>query len=204
MNKNRFEAFSDGVFAFAATLLVLELHVPDPKPGSPDGGLVHGLLSLWPLYFVYAASFATIGIMWINHHALFHNVTRVTYPVMLFNLLLLIIIALLPFSIEVFYKFGLSRGAVEFTGLIFLAISLAYGILYYVSAPTIAGRRSVFGYFTSWTWWNSVGPIGYILGIALARFNPLLSIVIYALVAAYYALPAATRQLLASRPTPEP
>jgi len=196
MSKNRFEAFSDGVFAIAVTLLVLELHVPDPRPGLPDAGLTQGLLALWPLYLVYAASFATIGIMWINHHALFHNVARVTYAILLFNLLLLMMVAFLPFSIEVLSKFGLSRGAVEFNGLIFLLIGISYGVLYYVASPTIHGPRTFAGYFTTWTWWNSVGFIGYFVGIVLARFSPLAGIIVYALVAVYYALPTATRQLL--------
>lgn len=198
INKNRFEAFSDGVFAIAATLLILELRIPEPRVNLPDGGLTQGLLALWPLYIVYVASFATIGIMWINHHALFHSVTRVSYPMMIFNLLLLMLVAFLPIAIEVLSKFGLSPAAVEFNGLIFLMIAIAYGILYYVAAPAIQGPRTFARYFRSWTFWNSVGAIGYLLGIAVARFSPIASIIIYALVAVYYALPSATRALVAS------
>jgi hypothetical protein len=73
VSSGRLEAFSDGVFSIAATLLVLELRVP------PDaaGGLGPALLAEWPSYASYVVSFLTIGIIWVNHHALFANVRRV-------------------------------------------------------------------------------------------------------------------------------
>src|SRR5947209_5185589 len=69
----RLEAFSDGVLSIAATLLVLELHVPDV---SQD--LRAALLTQWPSYAAYVVSFGTIGIIWVNHHQLFVHVRRVT------------------------------------------------------------------------------------------------------------------------------
>ena len=64
-NTLRLEAFSDGVFAIAITLLVLEIGVPHVGPGESLAGARH----LWPSYFGYAVSFLTIGVMWVNHHA---------------------------------------------------------------------------------------------------------------------------------------
>src|SRR5690242_16165212 len=67
---NRLEAFSDGVIAIAITLLVLELqapHLPDASPAA----LWRALVELWPAYVGYVISFATIGIMWANHRAIF-------------------------------------------------------------------------------------------------------------------------------------
>jgi TMEM175 potassium channel family protein len=87
----RFETFSDGVFAIAATLLVLELSVDS------GGDLGHQLLHLWPSYLAYVTSFLTIGIIWMNHH---HTVTMIgrTDRTMLFlNNLLLLTVAFLPF-----------------------------------------------------------------------------------------------------------
>lgn len=199
MNKNRFEAFSDGVFAIAATLLVLELHIPQPHAGSPDQGLFAGLLGLWPIYIVYVATFATIGIMWFNHHALFHNVERVTYPMAMFNLLLLLLVSFLPFSIEVFSRFGLSPVAAEFNGLISLLIAVAFGVLYYVAAPGVDEPRTFARYFLSWRPWNTLGPLLYIGGIIVARWSPLLSVSLYAIAAVYYAAPSATRHLIRSQ-----
>jgi uncharacterized membrane protein len=74
MSKGRLEAFSDGVFAIAITLLVLEIKVPS---ASRDRTLAHGLLDLWPSYAGFAVSFVTIGIIWVNHHAVLASVQRV-------------------------------------------------------------------------------------------------------------------------------
>src|SRR5436190_3829704 len=74
MTKSRLEAFSDGVLAIAITLLVLEIRVPEVRHNE---SLAHALLQLWPKYATFAVSFITIGIMWINHHALFAGVARV-------------------------------------------------------------------------------------------------------------------------------
>jgi uncharacterized membrane protein len=89
----RVEAFSDGVIAIAITLLVLEIHVPE----APPGGLGRALLDQWPSYAAYAVSFAVIGIMWVNHHRIFHLVATVDRPLLFINLMLLMFIALFPF-----------------------------------------------------------------------------------------------------------
>src|SRR5207245_4019328 len=72
---SRLEAFSDGVFAIAATLLVLELRVP-----AGEGDLVRALIGLWPAYAAYLISFLTIGIIWVNHHTLLEHCRRVDRP----------------------------------------------------------------------------------------------------------------------------
>jgi len=87
----RLEAFSDGVFAIAATLLVLEFTVKS-KPGLGDQ-----LLHLWPAYLAYATSFLTIGIIWMNHHFCVEQLARVDRTLMFLNLLLLLTVAFLPF-----------------------------------------------------------------------------------------------------------
>src|ERR1041385_8087175 len=92
MSTGRLEAFSDGVFSIAATLLVLELHVPDI-----GSGLGQALLAQWPSYLTYVTSFATIGIIWVNHHSLFEHVRQVDRPLLFLNLLLLITGSLIPF-----------------------------------------------------------------------------------------------------------
>jgi uncharacterized membrane protein len=91
-SKARVEAFSDGVFAIAATLLVLDLAVP-----RPGGGLLGGLLGQWPQYAAYTTSFITIGIIWVNHHAVIERLARVDRGFMFVNLVLLMFVALIPF-----------------------------------------------------------------------------------------------------------
>lgn len=91
---SRVEAFSDGVFAIAITLLVLEIAVPEVQ-GSESLG--RALLRLWPSYMAYAVSFITIGIMWANHHALFRDIERTDHTLLMLNLLLLLCIGFVPF-----------------------------------------------------------------------------------------------------------
>ena len=87
MTSARLEAFSDGVLSIAATLLVLELHVPDAGPD-----LAAALLAQWPAYAAYVVSFATIGIIWVNHHGLFVHVRQVDRTLLFVNLLLLMVV----------------------------------------------------------------------------------------------------------------
>jgi len=90
----RIEAFSDGVFAIAITLLILEIRVP---PQTPDGVLRDALGDLWPSYVAFLASFMTIGVMWLNHHRLFSLINKKDDGLIAFNLLLLLGITWLPF-----------------------------------------------------------------------------------------------------------
>jgi uncharacterized membrane protein len=87
----RFEAFSDGVFAIAATLLILELSA------TPGADLGHELLHLWPSYLAYVTSFLTIGIIWMNHHHTVSLLARTDRTFQFLNILLLLTIAFLPF-----------------------------------------------------------------------------------------------------------
>src|SRR5438105_2370459 len=95
MTKTRLEAFSDGVIAVAITLLALDLHVPNP---AGPGTLAHRLGEQWPNYAAYIVSFVTIGIIWINHHAMLRRVVSVDHTILLLNLLLLLTIVVLPFT----------------------------------------------------------------------------------------------------------
>src|SRR5689334_17077913 len=99
-NTSRVEAFSDGVFAVAITLLVLNIKIPglDLPPGQvpKDTVLWQGLPDHLPSLVAYVTSFATIGIMWINHHRLFTHIKRTDTALLLLNLLLLLIIVFIP------------------------------------------------------------------------------------------------------------
>jgi uncharacterized membrane protein len=96
---NRLEAFSDGVFAIAITLLVLELHSPELEEGQR---LWPALLKEWPQFAAYLTSFAILGIMWVNHHSLFRQIQRTDRGLMFLNLLLLLWATLLPFPTSMF------------------------------------------------------------------------------------------------------
>ncbi|MGB2951911.1 MAG: TMEM175 family protein [Gaiellaceae bacterium] len=104
----RLEAFSDGVFAIAITLLIIEVHVPSHSHGETLG---HALLRLWPSYLGYLTSFLTIGVMWINHHHVFSLIARVDRTMLLLNTLLLMLIAFVPFPTAVLAQFIETDGA---------------------------------------------------------------------------------------------
>ena len=97
----RFEAFSDGVFAIAITLLVLEIRLPGEHEIAALGGLGRALLALWPSYAGYVISFVTIGIMWSNHHSVVKLIARVDHGLIVWNLLLLMAISFTPFPTAV-------------------------------------------------------------------------------------------------------
>src|ERR1051326_736964 len=94
----RVEAFSDGVFAIAITLLILDMHVPRPSDLVARGGdLLPALYALWPSLVAYLLSFTVILVMWVNHHRIFTVVRRTDQPFLFWNGLLLMFVTFVPF-----------------------------------------------------------------------------------------------------------
>jgi TMEM175 potassium channel family protein len=127
----RIEAFSDGVFAIAITLLIVEIKVPQNV--SP-GGLSRALLNLWPSYLAFLTSFCTIGMMWVNHHRLFTMIRSADETLIAINLLLLLAIAWVPFPTAVLAAY-LNRSdqrvaAVLYSGT-FLVIAIIFNLLWW-------------------------------------------------------------------------
>jgi uncharacterized membrane protein len=142
----RLEAFSDGVFAIAATLLVLELRVPTE---SPD--LVRALVDLWPAYAAYLVSFLTIGIIWVNRHTLLHC-RRADRRFLYLNLLLLITVGIVPFPTALVDHYILleqgATAALVVYGLGAVLIALAFSAVFFyathdhrLTGDTAAARR---------------------------------------------------------------
>ena len=94
MDRSRLEAFSDGVFAVAITLLALDLTVEGPG----HGPLLDQLYDKWPAFLAYLISFFMIGIVWVNHHALVRSIIKVDRTLLFLNLVLLLFVVLIPFS----------------------------------------------------------------------------------------------------------
>src|SRR3954451_20938284 len=93
----RIEAFSDGVFSIVITLLVLDLRVPR-EAGLDSHSLGAALIRQWPLYLAYVLSFLQVGVVWCNHHTMFHYIRRSDHFMLVCNLLLLLCVAVLPFT----------------------------------------------------------------------------------------------------------
>lgn len=94
----RIEAFSDGVFAIAITLLILEIKVPPHESIHSVDDLWNGLIRLWPSYFAFFLSFGIILVSWVNHHYLFNVLDKSSRPFLYANGFLLLTITVMPFS----------------------------------------------------------------------------------------------------------
>lgn len=133
----RIEAFSDGVFAIAVTLLVLELHVPEFKDGHDPQLLIHALKQQWPGYLAFIISFFSIFIIWVNHHKLFKQIYKRNTSIMFANgiILFLVSIASYPSSLLArFYDTPSRQVSVSiYTGM-FVLINLSYSLLWYLAS----------------------------------------------------------------------
>jgi uncharacterized membrane protein len=191
VGKGRFEAFSDGVFAIAITLLILEVRLPnDASPSWTNAQQAQALIHIWPQYLVYAASFATIGIMWLNHHALFDNARVITHGMVVANLVLLAFVSFLPFTTEALGRFGLSGTAVVYYGLTMIAISLAYNQLFQQVRKAHPQHHK-----PTFILWNVVGNLAYPFATVIGYFVPVLGVIIIGLLAVFYMLPSNLRSV---------
>jgi uncharacterized membrane protein len=200
MDSDRLEAFSDGVFAVAITLLALGLAVARPGHRS----LAYQLSGQWPSFAAYAVSFLTIGIIWVNHHTLFKNFAGIDRTLLFLNLLLLFFVVSIPFAtstLAAYLKaggFNASVAAAIYQG-VFEGMSLSFGILFWWSirhehlkiALTPAAARSAMIRF-------GIGNVAYIAAIGVAFRSAPASLAISALVAVYYMF----EQTPARRPAP--
>ena len=185
METGRLEAFSDGVFAIAATLLILDVH----KAG---GTVAHGLIHAWPSYAAYAISFLTIGIIWANHHTVFKQIGRVDRTFLMINVVFLMVVAFSPFPTRVLaetMRSGGKAGAFEY-GLIFTLMSLCYAALWFYAS--IGGRllaadadpRTVSGISRSYL----PGSFMYATAMLSALISAYIAIGLFAGIALFYVL----------------
>ena len=135
LGKSRIEAFSDGVFAIAITLLVLDIKVPTPND-TPLPRLLPRLLSLWPELFSYALSFVIIGVYWVAHHLMLHALKRADRTLLWINNLFLMCVALIPFSAGVLGQYRHAQVSVVLYGLNLIAAGLSLELLWLYATRT--------------------------------------------------------------------
>jgi uncharacterized membrane protein len=196
MPKNRLEAFSDGVIAVAITLLALDLPIPSVT-STPD--LAAALGRHWPSFAAFVASFLTIGIIWVNHHAMFRRIARVDYAVLVINVLLLMTICLLPFSTALLAEYlTASHGS-------HLAAAIYGGSLLLISACFFASQHHVLRVRPELLHpdvtpevreqvlkRNRFGLLPYLIATAAAPISGYVTYAITLALALYYAIPATT------------
>jgi uncharacterized membrane protein len=197
VSTNRLEAFSDGVLAVAITLLVLNIAVPTPDK---QHDLADQLAARWPQYAAYATSFITIGIIWINHHAMIGRLREADHAILFLNLLLLLSVGVLPFATSLmatYLKEGHGQAhlaAAVYSGSL-LVMSLIFSVLnrqillvkshYLYEQLPEDRRRAIFKRALT-------GIVPYVIATALAPVSAYATLAMCAAVAAYYATPVAS------------
>jgi uncharacterized membrane protein len=179
----RIETFSDGVFAIAITLLVLEIQVPHVEY-SPEGtSLLAALVGLWPSYLGYVLSFLVIGTMWANHHNRFKLMVRSDHNLVLLNTLLLMCTAFIPFPTALLA--GYMQGTEEqqttavasYSGtLVVTAVVFTLLWLYAANGYRLVGRTLDPTLLRAMTRRYVVGTVLYATAFALAFLNPVFSL----------------------------
>jgi uncharacterized membrane protein len=196
VSTSRLETFSDGVFAIAATLLILNVHADGPHLG-------HALARAWPSYAAYGVSFITIGIMWANHHGVFSQIDKVDRTFLMINVFFLMAVAFVPFPTvlvaEHLRDTGLEAAALAY-GFTLTVTAVLYSLLWLYAKGGKrllrgdADPRVVSGITRSFL----PGPWIYLISTLMAFWKPVVSIVLYAAIAAFYMLESA---LFGRRPT---
>ena len=193
MSRGRLEAFSDGVFAIAITLLVLEI----PVPSAEHVALAHALLDQWPVYAAYVVSFAIIGIIWINHNAVFGYVERIDRGLLFLNLNLLLWVALIPWPTSLLAEYMQSGGSDERAAALVYASTMTVmgasfgGLWLYIAHRPGVGAVARLQPFEvrSRTRRFVVGMPLYALSVGLALVSAPACLAVNGLLAVYYALP---------------
>lgn len=187
----RVEAFSDGVLAIVITLLVLDLRAPEER-----GEVLRQLLDQWPVYVAYLASFAYVGVIWVNHHQLFTRIAAVDTGLLWRNLLLLLATSFLPFPTAVLgsaYKDGTHHDQV-----------VAFDFYAIVAAATVASWLVLFRYLAAnerlldpgtppTFFWNErrrplLGIGLYVLAGVIALWQPLVALAVACALPVFYAV----------------
>ena len=194
----RLEAFSDGVFAVAITLLVLTIKIPGvdvPATQLPnDKQLWSMLLSEWPMLAAYTTSFATIGVMWINHHRLYTHIKRTNTILLLLNLLLLLIIVFIPVPTALVAEY-LVRPDQHAAALLYsgtnVILAVCFNLLWRYASyhnrllSKNADTRAVSAINRQYMF----GPVVYLLALILALFSTPASLTLNFLLALFFAIP---------------
>lgn len=197
----RLEAFGDGVFAIAITLLVLEITVPAVS----GGDLLHGLAKQWPSYLAYAISFFSIGVVWIAHYGVTRALRGVDDVFLRLNLLLLFFVAFLPYPTRLMAEFLTEkegeRVAVVLYALTFLVITVTLRALWFYAAED----RRLLGTDISDDQIKVVNTsltpiIGfYLMAVLVGLLAPRLAVWLLLLAIAYLAMPSPTLYRLLHR-----
>lgn len=181
MTKNRLEAFSDGVLAIIITIMVLEMKIP-------HGDDLSVLKPILPVFISYIVSFVYVGIYWNNHHHMMHVVSKVNGRVLLANLHLLFWISLFPFTTAWIGENHFSTWPVALYGFVLFMASVAWYILARILMK-LHGSESAIAHAYGQDWKGKLSSAVYLIAILIAFYMPIISFILYCVVAAVWILP---------------
>jgi uncharacterized membrane protein len=197
MEKNRVEAFSDGVLAIIITIMVLELKVP-------HGSDWKALQPLVPVFLNYLLSFVYVGIYWNNHHHLLKACHRVNANILWANLHLLFWLSLFPFVTGWMGENHFTRLPSALYGSVLLLASIAYYILQTLIIAEEGGRQSKLAVAIGKDWKGKLSPVLYATAIGASFINPALAGSIYVAVALMWLIPDRRIERAVHESGPEP
>jgi uncharacterized membrane protein len=199
MSKQRLEAFSDGVFAIAITLLILT--IPQPDFGSQAKSLATQLADRWPSLAAYGVSFAVIGIMWLNHHTIFNHLERIDRGLFYRNLLLLMTIVFIPYPTGIFGE-TLKNHHDAKTAAVFYSVTMTVNAIAWAALWLHAsvGRRLLRPDFPEDQRKTSTvlfvaGTLIYAIATGIAFLNPYACLAFHGALALYYAFDPISRRV---------
>src|SRR3954469_10649917 len=181
MEKNRLEAFSDGVLAIIITIMVLELKVP-------HGSDLAALEPLLPVFLSYVLSFIYVAIYWNNHHHLLKAAPGINAGIMWSNLHLLFWLSLFPFVTGWMGENHFAAGPSALYGVVLFCAAMAYALLQYLILKSHDGRSAMAEAIGS-DWKGKLSPILYLGGVALSFWRPVLAGCVYVVVALVWLVP---------------
>ena len=190
MDKNRLEAFSDGVLAIIITIMVLELKVPHDTT-------LDGLLRLTPVFLSYVLSFVVVAILWVNHHHLVHTVERANGRVLWLNNHLLFWLSLVPFTTAYMGENHLAPLPVALYGLVMFFSGVAFDLLRREIAQDSDAEPALAQVHRRSNWRNALAAALYLASAPLAWVSVWISVSIYVLVPLIYFMPGRTIEKLA-------
>ncbi len=191
LGKKRIEALSDGVFAIAMTLLILEFHVPDLPPNAPNVQVAPALFKLWPKFFTYVVSFISLGVYWIGHHNMYHAIRRSDRVLLWLNVLFFMFVSFLPFSTSVLNAFRQTQIAPLFFG----ANLTIIGWILYLQWMYANSQHDMFAGFVTDEYRQSIRfrflmiPIVATLTMLVCFWSTEITLSIYALILPFYMIP---------------
>ena len=183
MEKNRLEAFSDGVIAIIITIMVLELKVPEHHANG-----LEDLRGLLPVFLSYVLSFIYVGIYWNNHHHMFHSTKHVTGGILWANLHLLFWLSLFPFATAWVGANHLAPAPTAVYGCVLLMAAIAYYILEKLIIRQ-QGKDSLLAAAVGNGWKENISPVWYLAAIPLAFVSVWLSNALFIFVAILWLVP---------------